>query len=239
MHLCVCDWPLKGYRFDPAAEVLQRVRSICLELNQRVDAVNVAVRAGMPLRPQPPRLPENIYVTQGDWETYATPSRDARLKLLFINLREDIKRFIAMQASGGRHLNYSGLNLKADLKQAYESESNACAITYTRTDGSPVTLSFGEIKKRLFLMSFDPHHCIERRWGASSPEELSTCPTDKLKTEWYKAQQRLRNQTVRTIGDRMNFTLEDLRKQARDSSEEVGDDEAPIIEVASLLGHEN
>jgi hypothetical protein len=225
----------KGYRFDPVAETRQRVRTLCEELHQRVDAVEAAVRNGMPRRPQPPRLPSNIYVTQGDWETYATPSRDAQLKLLFVGLREDIRRFIEIHAAGGKHINYNGTDLRSDLKQAYEAEASACNITYTRTDGSPRSLSFGEIKERLFLMSFDPHHCVERRWGASSPEELSTCPDDKLKQAWYEAQQRLRNQTVRTIGDRMNFTLEDLRRQARESSDEVGDDEPPVIEVASLL----
>ena len=122
------------------------------------------------------------------------------------------------------------------IRDSYDLEAGACTITYTRTDGSPQSLSFGELKKRLFLMSFDPHHCVERRWGATSTEELRTCPDDGLKQAWYEAQQRLRNQTVRTIGDRMNFTIEDLRRQARESSDEVGDDEPPVIEIASLLG---
>ncbi len=225
-----------GYRFNPVAEVRQRVRTLCDELHQRVDAVNAAVRAGIPRRPQPQRLPQNIYVTQGDWEAYATPSRDARLKLLFVGLREDVKRFISMHAAGGKHLDYRGADLREDLKAAYASEAEACNITYTRSDGSPQSLSFNEVKQRLFLMSFDPHHCVERRWGATSPDELKTCQDDALKRDWYNAQQRLRNQTVRTVGDRMNFTLEDLRRQARESSDEVGEDEPPVIEVATLLG---
>lgn len=226
----------KGYKFDPVAEVRMKVNTLCEELRQRVEAVNAAVRAGMPRRPQPPRLPSNIFVTSGDWEAYATPSRDAQLKLLFVALREDVQRFIAMHGAGSRHLEYNGSDLRADLRAAYDLEAGACSITYTRTDGSPQLLSFGELKKRLFLMSFDPHHCVERRWGATSAEELRTCPDDGLKQAWYEAQQRLRNQTVRTIGDRMNFTIEDLRRQARESSDEVGDDEPPVIEIASLLG---
>lgn len=225
----------KGYKFDPVAEVRHRVRTLCSELHQRVEAVNAAVRAGMPRRPQPPRLPSNIYITQGDWEAYATPSRDAQLKLLFVSLREDVQRFISMHQGRSRHLDYSGSDLRADLKQAYESEASACTITYSRTDGSPQSLTFTEVKRRLFLMSFDPHHCVERRWGASSPEELKTCQDDVLKQAWYAAQQRLRNQTVRTIGDRMNFTIEDLHRQARESSDEVGEDEPPVVEVVTLL----
>lgn len=225
-----------GFRFDPVVEVRRRVRTLCEEISQRVDAVDAAVRVGMHLRPQPSRLPSNIYITQGDWETYATPSRDAQLKVLFISLREEIERFIAMNASGSRHIRYDGEDLRADLKLAYQSETESCSITYRRTDGSPQALSFGEIQQRLFQMSFDPHHCVERRWGATSPDELRTCPDGPLKQAWYEAQQRLRNQTVRTIGDRMDFTLEDLHRQARESSDVVGDDDSPVIEVASLLG---
>lgn len=225
----------KGYRFDPILEVRSRVRTLCEEVRQRADAVDAAVRAGLPGRPQPSRLPSNIYVTHGDWEAYATPSRDAQLKILFISLREDVERFIAMSARGSRHIRYDGADLRADLRQAYDEEAESCSITYSRTDGSTQRLAFGEVKSRLFLLSFDPHHCVERRWGATSPEELSTCPDGALKTAWYDAQQRLRNQTVRTIGDRMDFTLEDLHRLARESSDKVGDDEAPVIEIASLL----
>lgn len=226
----------QGYRFDPVVEVRNRIRTLCEELRQRVDAVDAAVRAGMNRRPQPDRLPRNIYVTQGEWEAFATPARDAQLKALFISLREDIKRFIAMHGAGSRHLSYDGTDLRVDLKDVYESEVGNCSITYQRTDGSAQTLTFSEIRKRLFLLSFDPYHCIERRWGATSPAELSTCQDNDLKKAWYDAEQRLRNQTVRTIGDRMDFTLEDLHRQARESSDDVGDDEPPVIEVASLLG---
>lgn len=226
---------MPGYRFDPIFEIRKRIGTLCDELQQRVDAVDAAVRAGLPWRPQPFRLPSNIYSTQGDWETYATPSRDAQLKTLFIGLREDVERFIAMSSRGSRLIRYEGDNLRADLRRAYDAASESCAITYTKTDGSLKTLSFNDVKNRLFSLSFDPHHCIERRWGASSAEELSTCPDGELKRAWYDAQQRLRNQTVRTIGDRMDFTLSDLRR-ASYASDHVGEDEPPVIEVSSLLG---
>lgn len=223
-----------GYRFDPIEETRQRIRNICRELDQRVAAVDVAVQAGIHKRPQPPRLPPNIYVTQGDWETYSTPSRDAQLKSMFRALREDVARFLALGPAGSRFMRYDGLDLGADLLQTYRAEAEACRIRYAKTDGKSVELGFAEAKRRLFLMSFDPHHCPERRWGATDPQELASCRDDKTKTAWYEAQQRLRNQLVRTIGDRMDFTLEDLRRQAREESD-VGEDEAPDIDVASLL----
>lgn len=224
----------EGYKFDPIEETRQRIRNICRELEQRVAAVDVAVRAGIHKRPQPPRLPQNIYVTQGDWETYSTPSRDAQLKSMFRALREDVARFMALGPSGSRFISYDGTNLRADLLKTYESEADTCRIRYTKSDGATVELGFAEVKRRLFLLSFDPHHCPELRWGATDPQELASCREDKIKTSWYEAQQRLRNQLVRTIGDRMDFTLEDLRRQAREESD-VGEDEVPDIDVASLL----
>ncbi len=223
-----------GYKFDPLEETRQRIRNICRELEQRVAAVDVAVRAGIHKRPQPPRLPRNIYVTEGDWETYSTPSRDAQLKSMFRAVREDIARFKTLGPSGSRFIRYDGTDMRADLLRTYGAEAEACRISYTKSDGATVELGFAEIKRRLFLMSFDPHHCPERRWGATEPQELASCREDKTKASWYEAQQRLRNQLVRTIGDRMDFTLEDLRRQAREDSD-VGEDEAPDIDVASLL----
>ena len=66
-----------------------------------------------------------------------------------------------------------------------------------------------EARRRLFRMSFDPHHCVERRWGASGPE-LATCGGGALKRRWYEAEQRLRNQTDRTYDARMDFSLSEL-----------------------------
>ena len=95
-------------------------------------------------------------------------------------------------------------------------------------------MGFEEVKRRLFKMSFDPHHCVERRWGADDPAELKSCTDGSLKTSWYNAQQRLRNQLVRTIGDQMDFSLEDLNRQAREDSD-VGENEPPSISVADVL----
>lgn len=223
-----------GYRFDPIAETRIRIQSICQDLTQRVDAVQVAVKAGIHQRPQPPRLPPNIYITQGDWETYSTPSRDAQLKSMFKGLREDVDRYLTLGPKGSKFIKYAGQDLRADLTETYRRETEACRVTYTKSDGRQVEIDFAEAKRRLFKMSFDPHHCPERRWGADSPEELKSCRDDTTKTAWYAAQQRLRNQLVRTIGDRMDFTLEDLKRQARESSD-VGEDHPPEIDVVARL----
>jgi len=60
-------------------------------------------------------------------------------------------------------------------------------------------------------MSFDPYQCVERRWGATDPVELSTCRDGNFKQAWYAAEQNLRNQIDRTYEAEMDFTLDELR----------------------------
>jgi hypothetical protein len=77
-------------QFDPVREVHDMVDSNCNDLHYRSDAVEVALAAGTENLPQPTRLPPNIYGTEGNWEDYSTPSRDARLKTSFKELRDQV-----------------------------------------------------------------------------------------------------------------------------------------------------
>src|SRR5262249_49959988 len=187
-----------GFRYNPHDERRSMVRSLCEDLKYRVDAVDVAIKAGIHKRPQPDKLPNNIYGTDGDWETYSTPSRDARLKTAFKELRDEVARFLSLAAAGNGRLAYAGENLRADIRRAYEQAPSACAIAYTRSDGSQKQLSFADVQRRLFALSFDPHHCAERRWGVQDAEEAATRADGADKRAWYEAEQRLRNQPDRT-----------------------------------------
>ncbi len=198
--------------FDPLKEVAEMVDSNCADLHYRAQAVDIAIAAGIQNRPEPDRLPRNIYGTSGDWETYSSPSRDARLKTAFKELRDKAQRFVQMYQQGDtKHLQYAGNDLVDDMLAAYDREAATCSVSYTRTHGAPVTLSYEDARKRLFLISFDPYQCIERRWGATDPEELSTCPDGDVKRAWYAAEQNLRNQIDRTYDARMDFSLADLQ----------------------------
>jgi hypothetical protein len=198
-------------QYDPVKEIGETAASICSDLRYRAQAVDLALAAGMAQRPQPNRLPVNIYGTSGDWETYSTPSRDARLKTAFKALRDTAQRFMAMHAKGDRqHLVYGGDNLAADMLAAYDKATRYCRIGYTRSDGSRATLSYEDARRRLFALSFDPYHCAELRWGASGAE-AATCPDDPRKRDWYAAEQPLRNQLDRTYEARMDFTLDALK----------------------------
>ena len=221
-----------GFRYDPLEETRTMVRSLCEDLKYRVDAVDVAIKAGIHKRPQPDKLPSNIYGTDGDWETYSTPSRDARLKTAFKELRDEVARFLALSAESSKRLAYAGEDLRRDIRAAYLQEAAACSITYARSDGSEKQLTFAEVAKRLFALSFDPYHCVERRWGAQDAQELSTCADGADTRAWYEAEQRLRNQPDRTYDARMGFSLAELRKAVPGS----GIDVAPAIDVLPLLG---
>ena len=218
-------------QFDPVKEVRDLVDSNCADLHYRADAVNLAIEAGQSNLPQPERLPPNIYGTEGDWEVYSTPSRDARLKTAFKELRDSAQRFVTMYQAGDPKLVYAGKNLVADLIATYIHQANACQITYQRSDKSTVQLSYDEARRRLFAMSFDPYHCIELRWGASDARELTTCHANSQKRAWYAAEQRLRNQLDRTYDVEMSFTLSELQAHAAGS----GVDAPPDIDAGAYL----
>jgi hypothetical protein len=80
-------------------------------------------------------------------------------------------------------------------------------------------------------MSFDPYHCIERRWGATSAAELSTCTDNATKQRWYRAEQRLRNQIDRTYEARMDFTVAQLEQGVLDS----GQNEPPSTDIRAMI----
>ena len=220
-----------GFKYDPVTETREMLRQLCRDLKYRVEAVDFAIKAGFHLRPQPDRLPPNIYATHGDWETYSTPSRDARIKTAFEELRDEVARFLRLSKTGSNILDYKGSDLRRDLLALYKTETAACSVTYTRSNGSPVVLGFEEIKRRLFALSFDPHHCIERRWGADAAAELESCTDGPGKAAWYVAQARLRNQLVRTYGEKMDWTLAELQNGSLD----IGISAPPDVDALTVL----
>jgi hypothetical protein len=219
-------------RFDPIQEVRNMVHSNCDDLHYRTLAVDIAIAAGIENKAQPGRLPYNIYGTEGEWETYSTPSRDARLKTAFKELRDEVERFVRLYKAHDSKITYAGHDLVGDLIATYDHESSACSVSYKRTDGSQITLSYNDALKRLFAMSFDPYHCVERRWGAADPKELATCQDGLEKQAWYGAEQGLRNQIERTYEARMDHDLATL-KEPGGQGKGVG--RPPDIDVRAFL----
>ncbi len=198
--------------FDPLKEVADMVDSNCADLHYRVDAVDLAIRAGLNKLPEPDRLPLNIYGTEGDWETYSTPSRDARLKTAFKELRDTAERFVRMSRPPRSQARLIAAKISPPTcSRSTTAHAGQCSITYTRSDGSRITMSYEQARARLFDLSFDPYQCVERRWGATSGYGICACPDNTLKTAWYEAERNLRNQIDRTYEARMDFTLGNLK----------------------------
>jgi hypothetical protein len=201
--------------YNPVFELKSTMRSLCQDLQSRQQFIALAVKDGVDAKPQPAALPGNIY-DSGEmlWEAYASPGRDARLRNTFAQFAHDISVMAFMWQQRDPRIVYDGSSLKEDLQKAYTAEAAACHVTYTNSAGAPVTLGFDEMVGRLFAIGFDPYHCIERRWGATSADELATCEDGDVKTRWYKSEQHLRNQAQPSYTTRRDFTLDDLEHNA-------------------------
>ncbi len=207
--------------YNPVDELRFGMQTICSGLKARKIAVDNAVISRIYLKPHPKKLPPNIFGTYGEWEEYSTPSRDARLKVSFIELRRDMQRLVEDVEAGAPGVRYDGDDLPGDLMAAFNEEKDACTFTYWRADKTRVRLNFAHAMERLFDLSFDPYHCPERRWGARGAE-LETCTDDATKERWYNAQRFLRYQAERTYDVRMDFALDELKPPMLARPEEGG-----------------
>ncbi len=210
-----------GFSYDPVDELRFGLQTICGAVKARKVAVDNAVRSRVYLKQHPARLPRNIYGAYGEWEEYSTPSRDARLKVSFIELRRDIQQLVDDVEKGAAGVHYNGDDLGGDLVRAFEEEKAACTVTYWRSDKTRVRLNLAHVMERLFDLSFDPYHCPERRWGARGAE-LESCTDDETKTQWYIALRFLRYQAERTYDVRMDFALNELKSPMVASAAEGG-----------------
>ncbi len=218
-------------RIRPVQEFLASVKQICVDAQDRVMSVEDARKSNVDRKSHPERLPENIYGTSGEWETYSTPSRDARLKVVFRDLLEQSEKYFKLISEHDPILVYQGKNLAADLLQTYQEISAACTVQYTKSDGSQKTLNLENIRQRLFKLSFDPYHCAELRWGAADAQELASCKDSEEKRQWFANEQYLRNQIERKYDDKTNFNLEELKTPRPGNGVLV----APDVDIAAFL----
>jgi hypothetical protein len=218
--------------FDPVTELHETLRTLCNDLYDRQKFVERAITAGMDRKEHPSRLPANIYGSTNEaWETYSTPSRDARLKAAFAALKGDMSRLIQRYNNRDPRIRYIGLDLEGDLLRAYERSGGVCITTYVNSAGTPVRLRLPEVKDRLFALSFNPYDCIERRWGASTPAELASCANTAAEERWYAAQQGLRNQVDRDYSARTDFSVQELEA----GGPGTGPQTPPDIDVITLI----
>ncbi len=217
--------------FNPIYELKATMKTLCNDLNDRAQYVDLDIKDGISVKNHPSRLPDNIYGSDdGEWEEYSTPSRDARIKAAFVQFYKDLKEMIGLWVNRDERIVYDGQFLQKDLREAYEAQSAACTITYLSTDKHPVPMTFDDMMHRLFKMSFDPYHCVELRWGAEG-DERNSCPDGKAKLKWYEAEQRLRNQPDRTYDLQMGFDIDELNHHVKGS----GINDPPPFDIRALI----
>ncbi|HVW75146.1 MAG TPA: hypothetical protein VHC39_16030, partial [Rhizomicrobium sp.] len=176
--------------FNPVYELEATMGTLCNDLNDRAQAVNQAVANGISAKPHPSEIPANIYNSDdSEWESYATPARDARLRAAFVSFRQELGRMIGLWLARDPRVVYDGQDLKRDLLAAYDRESQGCTITILSSDKHPVPMTFDDISRDLFAMSFDPYNCVELRWGRDG----SGCPDQAAKRHWYGAEEQARH----------------------------------------------
>jgi hypothetical protein len=217
--------------FNPVYELKATMKTLCNDLNDRAQYVDLDIKDGISVKQHPERLPDNIYGSSNvEWETYSTPSRDARIKAAFVQFYKDLAEMIDLWVKRDPRIVYDGNFLKDDLAKAYAEQSQACTITYLSSAKRPVPMTFDDMMHRLFAISFDPYHCVELRWGASG-DERDSCTDGKVKQRWYDAEQRLRNQPDRTYDISMAWTVDELSHRIKGS----GLDHPPPVDIKALI----
>jgi hypothetical protein len=120
----------------------------------------------------------SIFETTGAWEDYSTPARDFRLLIAIDVVRGFPDRVVRRAARFAVPAGKSLEQVKSELQGVLTSELASRKITYTRSDGSPWTLSLKDVLDRAgeFEMAYNPNDCAEMRWSApDNSQEASTC----------------------------------------------------------------
>ncbi|EQC50358.1 hypothetical protein M899_2572 [Bacteriovorax sp. BSW11_IV] len=196
--------------YEPVAEFSELLDEICYDVKERNLAVNASLKAGLQNQSHPDTLPENIYGTEGDWETYSSPSRDARLKASVREGKELVLKMIEGHRNGDANIQYNGVDLLSDLERVYKKKTASCAFDIKGSAGNDISLNLDMVLENLFKLSFDPYHCVELRWGLTDSTSINNCGQNREKLDWYNAQQGLRNRIDRDYSMKMDYSLREL-----------------------------
>jgi len=220
----------KDLKLDPVAEFKKEVKDVCRASQDRVETVEAAINSGVDKLEHPSTLPANIYSTDGAWENFSSPSRDIRLKGAFLQLKLTAQLLKSKVDTKDQLYQFSGSDIVQDLVETYSTEAENCKIKYINSDKQVVTINLNQLQERLHLLSFDPYHCVERRWGAQGAE-LKSCVEDETKRLWYVRTQQLRNHVERKADVVYNYTLE----QYKTTIPGLGEDTIQFFDVANHI----
>jgi hypothetical protein len=119
-----------------------------------------------------------IFETTGAWEDFATPARDLRLLIAIDVVRGFPDRVARRPERYAMPAGKSVADVKGELQSVLASELSTRKFSYTRTDGSPWTLSLKDVLDRVGVleMAYNLNDCVELRWGAAEKsDEAATC----------------------------------------------------------------
>ena len=200
--------------YQPIIEFTDSLIEICQDVLYRRDAVDVAIEKHLDDSPHPERLPKNIYGADGDWEMYATPARDARLKASFRELKLYVKKVLNSFEFRLGNIDYDGSDLKSDLRKIYLDKMNSCK--FELRSGEELSMDF--VLKNIFKISFDPYHCEVLRWGIT---DLNKCKQTTNKWKWYEAEQGLRNRIDRDNTIKTDYSVDELANAPESKVDQV------------------
>ena len=170
------------------------MQSLCDDMRQRVPDVDKPLSKRIQLQPHPATLPADIYSAKGDWETYSTPSRDGRVRQEIMNLPALMARQFRFGIRNKYKVSFNGspAQFQQLVLQRLANMDRTCVASYTKSDGTKVSMNFSDMVRRAPLMSFDINDCAEKRWGAQGAE-LRSCRDGDPSNAWYNAEQVMRN----------------------------------------------
>jgi len=164
---------------DPVQAMMGAITSLEEQVNARVNSVENG-RKFLAGGPKTVDMPDgaSIFETSGAWEDFATPSRDLRLLIAIDVVRNFPDRVARRPERYAMPAGKSPAEVKAELVAILDAELRKRKFSYTRTDGSPWTLTLDDVLVRLgdLEMAYNINDCVEVRWGAlEGSEEAATC----------------------------------------------------------------
>lgn len=180
----------KPFQINVLGDFENQVNGLCIAFKERIEAVDKAVERGLHRESHPIVLPANIYQTEGDWENFSSPGRDARLRSSVRSVITTMTQAKDQLLSGNREMIYSGSNVNEDFLRIFNRIANNCVDQYKNSQNRGIQISLKDFIDRIYDVSFDPYHCPELRWGAKG-RELESCPeyrSGDKKMDWYNAQ---------------------------------------------------
>lgn len=215
-----------GFVDDPVSDLKSGLSEVCNDLQMRGTAIDGG--RAFALQPHMDHLPSNIYGADGDWENQATPGKDFKI-------RKNILLLSTLFQSAA-----SDATIKAKMADVLAQANKSCPLQYTNSKQNPVVITtLEDAFARAPYMSFDMYDCPERRWGATSAEELASCTNTATENSWYRNEQFLRNQAesfdVHPENMVMGWSLDDLKTQASQQDNKAHPEKYDIFKIFSKL----